>query len=208
MLIALGVLLGQAVAGVQTSITVANGVERSGRAGLYLAALAAVVILAIGIGILVLLLVARAPVPGATIGLSIAALAAGIWVNSLVAPFAAVPTETTSMLLGLTRWVPAILTGLAIAWCGVRTMGRGVAVGVSLLILWLGAAAITAVSAAAGTRILAKYPLEMLDYGVGVFNMAMGIPELVLPPLLVALAVGVVGFFVLRLTLSKGRGLR
>jgi hypothetical protein len=199
MLIALAVLLVYAVAGMQASIVVADGLEHSDPAKFYLAALVIVAILSIALALAVLLLISRAPVAGATIGLSVGALAAGIYVNSLIAPIGGISTEVTTSLLGLAGWVPAVLVGVAIGWCGVRTAGRIVAVVVSLLGLWIGPAALTAISSATGTRVLLPYPSEMLDYGFGVFRMAASLPELVLPPLITAVIVGVVAFVVRRL---------
>jgi hypothetical protein len=190
MVVALAVLLVDAIAGVQSSIVVADGLERSNAAAFYLTALVIVILVSIAMALVVLLLVARAPVPGATIALSVAALAAGMWLDALIAPAGTVPTQTTMLLLGIARWVPAVLVGLAIGWCGVRSAGRIAAVVVSLVALWIGPAAITAVSAAAGARILLRYPAEMLDYGMGVLTMAATLPELVLPPLIVAVVVG------------------
>ena len=198
MLLALAVLLVFGVAGVQASVVVADGLEQSQAAKFYLTALVAVTVVSIAMALAVLLLVARAPVPGATIAFSVGAIAAGIWLDLLVAPAGSVPTDVTMWLIGQTRWVPAVLVGLAIAWCGFRSAGRIAAIVVSLLALWIGPAAITAVSAAVGTRILLQYPAEMLDYGIGVFTMASSIPELVLPPILVAVVVAVIATLVRR----------
>jgi hypothetical protein len=68
---------------------------------------------------------------------------------------------------------------------------------VSLAALWIGPAFFTAVSSAAGTRVLAPYPAEMADYGMGVFVMALTAVELVAPPLIVAACIGAVGALVL-----------
>ena len=204
-LLAVGVLLPQAAAAVQSAVVVSDGLETSSWARFYLLAVTAVAVVSVVLGILVLLLTARARVPGAAIGFSVAALAAGIWLDSLLVPFGSAPADGTVMMLGLTHWVPAILVGAALAWCGFSTAGRIVAAVAGLLILWIGSAAITAVSAAAGTRTLLSRPTEMLDYGLAVFRMAVGIPELVLPPLLLALAIGVVGFFALRAARRRAR---
>lgn len=201
--ILLGVLLVQVGGAVQTTIVVASGLQRSDWALFYLAALVLVVAVSVAVGILVLLLIAKAPVAGAVIGLSIAAMAAGAWVNDLVVGEGALVANWQLWLLSITRWLPAVLVGAAIAWGGLRTAGRIVAAVAGLLILWLGQAAITAVSAAAGTRVLAKYPGEMLDYGVGVFFSALTMPELALPPLIVAVAVGIVGAFAFRMLAGR-----
>ncbi|WP_157156758.1 hypothetical protein [Diaminobutyricimonas sp. LJ205] len=197
-MVLLGVLVVQAIAAVQTTAVVMNGLERSNWADLYLAALVAVTALAVLTGILVLLLIAKSPVPGAVIALAIAALATGVWLSALVAPFGSIQNDLTTGLLDLVRWVPAVIIGAALAWSGFHTIGRVVAGAVAILILWIGPTVFTAVSAAAGTRVLATRPAEMLDYGIGVFNMALWLPELVLPRLIVAAVVGILGWLGLR----------
>ncbi|GAA2009814.1 hypothetical protein [Microbacterium ulmi] len=200
-----GVLAVQLTALVQTAVVVRAGLSAQQWSVYYLLALVAATVLAIGIGILVLLLVAKAPVPGATIALAVAAISAGSWLGGLVVPIGAIDTPPMWIFSAL-RWVPAVLVGLAIAWCGFRSVGRVVGVVVSLLALWIGPAAETAIASAAGTRVLAKYPGEMLEYGLGVFRAAMGMPELVVPPLVVAAAVGIAGSFGLRALAARRRG--
>lgn len=98
-----------------------------------------------------------------------------------------------SALVTTLRWMPAVLVGAVIAWCGFRTIGRVVAVVVSIAALWIGPAFFTAVGNAAGSRNLAHNPLEMLDYGVGVFWAALGTVDYVVPTLLVAMIIGAFG---------------
>jgi hypothetical protein len=57
--------------------------------------------------------------------------------------------------------------------CGIQTIGRPIAVIVSLLVLLVGPTLVTAVSAALGSRELAHYPSEVLDYAVQVFRSAL-----------------------------------
>jgi hypothetical protein len=148
--------------------------------------------------VLVLLLIARAPVPGATIALSLAALVSASWIGAALGNVMLLgPNDLVQVISLILRWMPAVLVGCAIAWCGFRTAGRIAAVIVSLAALWIGPAFFTAVSAAAGTRVLAPYPAEMAEYAVQVFVMALTMPELAAPPLVVALIIGVAGFAVL-----------
>ncbi|MET1017196.1 MAG: hypothetical protein ABWX76_10285 [Leifsonia flava] len=188
-----GVLLVQLVATVQTAAVVGGGLQSRSESTLYLALLIAVAALAVAVGVVVLCLIARAPRAGALVGLSIAAVAAGPWLSGLLSPIGSFPAEWLVQVLGYTRWIPAILVGVAIAWCGVNTMGRVIASVVALVLLWIGPTLITAISAAAGSRVLAAYPSEMLDYGVGVFRMAVLMPELVVPPIVVAVVVAAIG---------------
>jgi hypothetical protein len=201
--IAVGLLLAQGAAAAQSAVVLRDGLQEGGAATLYLAALIAVVVVSVVLGAAVLALAARAAMPGATIAFAVGALAAGIWLNSLIAPFGTIDFSVREPLLHLARWVPAVLVGVAIAWCGFRTVGRVVGVVVSLLALWIGPASITAVSAAAGSRVLLPYPAEMLDYARGVFGMAVTMPELVVPPLAVALLVGVLGAVALRVRAAR-----
>lgn len=196
-----GVLVVQVIAVVQTTAVVRAGLQDRPESGLYLAALIAVATLSVLVGVLVLLLVAAAPKAGAMIGLSIAAVAFGQWCSSLLVPPGTVPVAEVAALLDLVRWVPPVLVGVAIAWAGVGTVGRVLAAGASLAILWIGPAFITAVANAAGSRVLARDPALMLEYAVEVFGMALTIPSLALPPLVVAVvvaAIGIVGRVILR----------
>jgi hypothetical protein len=196
MLIALGVLFVFAVVGVQASVVVADGLEPSSPATFYLTAVIAVVLVSLAMAVAVLLLIGRAPVPGVTVGLVLAALAAGIWLGALITPFGSVAADEATFWFrqfahAVARWVPAILAGIALGWCGVRTAGRVLAVVDGLLLLWIGPLATTAVSAATGTRILLQYPAEMVDYGLGILRMELGMPELVVPQIFAAVVVAV-----------------
>ncbi|MFF2275787.1 hypothetical protein [Agromyces sp. NPDC058126] len=191
-LLVFGVLLVDVVAIVQTATVVGAGLRDDDWSAFYLTAVLAVAILALLVAVLVLWLVSRAPRAGAVIGLAIAAVLVSGWIHLLLAPdpvFAGEP----AWLWTAVRWVPAVLVGAAIAWGGVDTVGRVIGALASLVIFWVGPALITAVSAAAGTRVLAREPAEMLDYGRSVFGMALTEPALVGPPLVVAVCVAGVG---------------
>ena len=199
-----GVLVVQVIATVQTAVTVSNGLRAGSPSMFYLAALIGGTVAAIVLGLVVLILVARAPKAGALIGLSAAAIAFASWVSGLVFPINVIATASplTAVLGEVVRYVPAVLIGVAIAWCGVASVGRVIAAIASLVLLWLGPTIVTAVSAALGSRVLAHDPAEMLDYGVGVFRMALGLPELWLTTEALAIAVAVVGL-IGRRTFSK-----
>lgn len=191
-LLLFGVLLVDVVAIVQTATVVGAGLRDDDWSTVYLTAVLAVAILALLVAMLVLWLIARAPRAGAVIGLSIAAVLVSGWLHLLLAP-EPVFTGEPAWLWTAVRWVPAVLVGAAIAWGGVGTVGRVIGALASLVILWVGPALITAVSAAAGTRVLAREPAEMLDYARRVFGMALTEPALVAPPLVVAVCVAGVG---------------
>lgn len=210
-----GVLLVHAVAVTQSAIVVGAGLQSGNWAAFYLTALVLVAALSLVVGAGILLLIARARVPGAAIALSIVAVALGTWLGRLVVSIVnpavlyvddtarrslfADGTVMSDWLLAGVRWTPAVLVGIIVAWCGVHALGRVAAGVTSLLILWIGSALVTAVTAAAGTRVLARHPGDMLDYGIGVFGLVLRDPGLSLWPLLLAAGVGVVGAIALTL---------
>lgn len=181
---ALGVLLVHTAAIAQTTVAVALGLQQSNQAAQYLALLTAVAIVSSVAGVGILLLIARAPVPGAAIGLSVTAVLLAVWLGSL--------TSGNAVLFTAAQWMPAVLVGLIIAWGGLRSVGRVAGALASLLVLWVGPALVTAISSAAGTQALAHSPEELLEHGVRVFLSLLD-PEFSLAPLITAVSIGVVG---------------
>ncbi|WP_146215847.1 hypothetical protein [Cryobacterium arcticum] len=195
--LAAGVFGAQLIAIVQTAVVVGAGLRPGTESTIYLAAVVAVAAASVVVGAVVFVLIARTSRPGALIGLSLAAVAAGWWVDALIAPSAGLVTPLQTTLLGLAQWLPAILCGVAIAWCGIHSVGRIIAALVALTAVVIGPALATAVTAAAGTRVLARYPAEMLDYGAQVFQQVLVTPELTLRPLLTTLVVAAAGLALL-----------
>lgn len=111
-------------------------------------------------------------------------------------PLLITSSDVVLTVAGLLQWVPAIVVGVAIAWTGLGSVGKVASAVASLVILWIAPALITGVSAAAGTRVLAKYPAEMVAYAGEVFRMALFLPELALRPIVTAIVVAAVGFAV------------
>jgi hypothetical protein len=188
-----GLLGAQFIAVVQTTVVVAGGLSSGTAATIYLLAVVAVAVVSLAVGALVFFLIARTPRPGALIGMSLAAVAVGWWVDALVLPNPGLVGPVQMTLLGLLQWLPAILVGVAIAWCGIRSIGQGLAALTALAAVVIGPALATAVTAAAGTRVLARYPAEMLDYGLQVFEQVLVTPELTLRPLVTVLVVAAAG---------------
>ncbi len=191
--VALGVLAVQVVALVQTAETVSAGLREGRESTVYLEALVGVAILSVVVGMVALVLVARAPRGGAVVGLCVGALAFGPWLSgTTVASGPGSPLRTAFGLLGALGWLPAVLVGVAIGWGGVRTVGRVLAAGLGLVLLWLVPALTTAITSSAGSRVLAHDQREMARYAAEVFVAASTTPAIVLPPLLVAAVVALV----------------
>ena len=183
----------QVAALAQTTLTVMHGVKDTSASRLYIAALVIGTAASIAVGLVLLLLIARAPAAGVVIALSFAAIALQSWLNALALPFGVVSTEPSLGLLAAIRFVPALVVGLAVVWAGIRSIGRVIAAIISLLVLWIAPAAVTAVTSAAGSRVLAAHPADMLDYGSQVFVSALGVaggPLSLLVPAIVVMILG------------------
>lgn len=191
----LGVAVVDLVAVVQTAAVVGGGLRDDPMSSLYLTALAACAGTAVVLGLGVLWLIARAPRGGAVIGLTIPALLSSVWLHALLSPQGPAFAGEPAWLWAAVRWVPPVLVGAAIAWGGANTVGRVIAAAASLVMLWITPALLTAMANAIGSRVLARYLGEMLDYGIRVFGMALFEPSLAAPPLVVAVVVAVVGLF-------------
>jgi hypothetical protein len=96
-------------------------------------------------------------------------------------------------VLFVLRWIEPVRVGLAIAWAGIGSLGRIIGDVAALVILWIAPAVITGVQSAAGSRVLAHRIPDMLEYAKEVFVSAATMPELVVPPLLIAGVVAAVG---------------
>lgn len=195
-----GLLATQVIAAVQTAVVVQDGLDPDRAASdLYFAAGLGVVVLSVLVAAVVFWLIAAAPRAGALIGMSIGAVVFAPWLSTLLIPRGSIPPSWLVTVANQVGWiVPAALVGLAIAWCGVGTVGRIVAAVASLALLWVGPALITGVTNAAGSRVLANSPADMVDYAVEVTRMALFLPELALPPIAVAVAVAIGGLVVRR----------
>jgi hypothetical protein len=194
--IGLGVVAVQLIAAIESFVVLTGGLRDDSYSSLYVAALVATVALAMLVGNAMFLLIAVAPRAGATIGISVAAIAASLWLGALVRPLISAADGSGLWLLDVLRWTPAVIVGIGLAWGGLNTFGRILAAPFALAILWIAPAAVTAVDNAAGSRVLAHEPVQMLEYGVGVFFAALTTPEIVVPPLVVAVVVALVGLVV------------
>ncbi len=190
-----GFLLVAATAVSQTTVVVAGGLRADDpRTDLYLGGVLAVILGSVVVGLAVLVLLARAPRTVASSGATIAALACGIWLNALtVPPFGEVASDAQMAVLGYVRWVPAILVGAALVWCSTGGVRKVLAWLVNLFLLWAVPAGLTAVNYAAGSRVLAGDPEQMLTAARDVFVQALGPAGSSLGYAAVALVIGLTG---------------
>lgn len=190
--VGVGLVAVQVVAAVQTIAVVQTGLRGGRDSAVYLAGIGGGVAVCLLVSAGAFVLVALAPRAGALFGLSTGAIAAGLWLPLVFVD----PLAFTSVPMWLLRafpYVMPVLIGAAIAWAGVRTVGRVVSALVSLGLVWLAPALTTAVSAALGTRVLARDLPGMLEYGSGIFRQYATDAALVREPIVIAVVVAVVG---------------
>ncbi|GAA1465064.1 hypothetical protein [Microbacterium thalassium] len=207
-LLELGVLGVQGWATVQATMVLREGLQDRFESAMYVVGLLTGTILSILVGVMVTLLIASAPRAGALIGLTIGAIGTTAWLTTLLfatgffrGPF--------SELAWLLPWVAPVLTGLAIAWTGVNTVGRIISTIVALAMLWIAPAVTTAVANVLGNRVVFRSGDDLLAYGSSIFRSALLVPELALPPVIVAavMAAVVIGIVLLVRALVKERPL-
>lgn len=195
---AAGVSAVHAIAVLQAFTTVGGGLTGGAAAALYMAGLLAGTVAAMAAAVAAtLLLAAESPVPAA-LGIGLMAVPAASWV-AFAAASAAGPGGTPAFLAAAWRWLPAVLVGAALAWCGFRPAARLAVWVVNLLLLWLVPALFTSVSYVLGTR------AYLGDFG-GMAQLARQILAATLgpdggggPTVAVALAIGLAGAAALEL---------
>ncbi|WP_354227815.1 hypothetical protein [Arthrobacter bambusae] len=187
-----GVLVVHLAATIQSFAVLREGLLPGSLSGLYFGGLLAGVIGCVLATLVALLLIASSSTVKTTIGFGLMAIPvttwAVVWVVNVVG-FLNVPTAVPTVA----RWVPAVLVGCALAWCGLRPARRVVAWVLNLVFLWLLPALFTAVQSVLGTRVLAGDVPAMLSMGRDVFGRALGPDGAALPTILLALVMGLTG---------------
>lgn len=130
--------------------------------------------------------VSRRAVGAASLGLSLSAVPFASWVVDGIA-MATGPAGLPADVLPVARWLPSILVGIVLGWCGVRPPRRLAVWVVALAALWITPAMITALTYALGMRVLDGDLREMGEAAAQIFPLALGIGG---PPVLLALVLG------------------
>jgi hypothetical protein len=100
------------------------------------------------------------------------------------------------------RWLPAVIVGVTLAWCGVRPLGRlGVWVA-GVLSVWIVPALFTANMYALGSRVFDGDLGMMAEAGTQVFPQAVAV---LWQPAVLALVIGVIGV-VVRMLVARTPG--
>lgn len=190
--VATGLLLGQAAATIQTAVVVIQGHALGAptadpRAALYVYGMLTGAVVAVALAQAVFWLSSHTARGPAALGLGLAAVPAGSWGVDLVATSTDALAAPDLALGVVARWLPAVIAGVAIGWCGIRPRRRMAVWAVVLAGLWLIPALLTAVQYGLGMRVLAGDLGEMARASLDVFPLVVAQSW---PPVLVALVLG------------------
>lgn len=187
-----GLLLVQVAATVQSFELLGQGLMGGTLAQYYRAGLMAGVICSILAALVALLLISSRSTVATTIGCGLMAVPFTSWAVEWVVGVVGhtnVPIEVPS----IAHWLPAIVVGCALAWCGVKPLGRLAVWALNLAFLWVIPAVFTAVQSVLGTRVIAGDIPEMVLMGREVLTAALGPDGGAVPTVLLALAIGLAG---------------
>jgi hypothetical protein len=126
------------------------------------------------------------------LGVGLVAVPFGSWLVEWVVGFVG-PTNIPAMVPSAARWIPAILVGCALAWCGLRSWPRAVVWLADLALLWVVPALFISVNYVLGTRVTAGDLQEMLLMSRQILAATLGPAGGALPTVLVALAIAAAG---------------
>lgn len=148
---AAGVLAVQATATAQAFSVLRAGLAPGPASNLYFAGLLAGVVTAIAASMVALFLLASRSPALAALGVGLMAVPFVSWALKWVANLGGVE-NMSPVVPAAARWLPAVLVGVALAWCGLRPARRALAWVADLLLLWAVPALFISVNYVFGTR--------------------------------------------------------
>ncbi|MDQ0646557.1 hypothetical protein QFZ53_000753 [Microbacterium natoriense] len=197
---ALGVMLLHVIAIVQSFAVVGAGLRDGSDSTVYLVGLLGGAVASALCAQLGFLMTSRRSVGVAAFGVALAAAPFATWASTLIVAFTG-EVFPPAFLPEFVRWLPGVVVGAALIWCGVRPFWRLVVWAVSLLALWIMPALFTAIMYSLGSRVmLGDFP-EMLAASVQLFPMVLAE---VWMPVIAAAVIGVVGT-VVRMLVQRSR---
>ncbi|WP_309129777.1 hypothetical protein [Microbacterium sp.] len=202
----LGLAAVHLVAAIQSFGVLADGLGLAGggdsRAGLYFAGMLAGAVVAMLLAQLALWMTSRLSPGTAALGVALSAVPFASWFARGVVAFTSEVTPPM-FLSSIVSWLPAVIVGAALIWCGVRPARRLAVWLVSLLALWIVPALFTAIQYGLGMRVLQGDVGEMAAAAADVFPMAL---REIWMPTAVALAIAVAGTVVRAIVERGGNG--
>ncbi|MFC8040689.1 hypothetical protein ACFUOZ_15160 [Paenarthrobacter sp. NPDC057355] len=187
-----GVLMVQVVATVQSFSVLKDGLAGGKLTDFYYFGLLAGAISSIIAGMVALLLVAAKSRATAALGVGLVVVPVTSWAVQWVIGVAGrsnMPLEVPT----IAHWVPAVLVGCALAWCGLKPAVRIIVWVLNLAFLWVIPAVFTAVQSVLATRAIAGDIPEMLSMGRSVLTAALGPDGGAWQTLLLAVGIGLAG---------------
>jgi hypothetical protein len=187
-----GVLAVQITAAAQSFMVLDGGLTGGTLARIYFAGLLAGTVASITAGLVAFLLLRSNPRALAALGAGLVAVPFTSWAVLWLVGFVG-QTNLPAAVPSAARWVPALIVGCALAWCGLRPARRGVVWLADLALLWVVPALFTSVSYVLGTRVLAGDLQEMLLMSRQILAATLGPAGGALPTILLALAIATAG---------------
>ncbi|MDQ0689296.1 hypothetical protein [Arthrobacter sp. W4I7] len=189
---AAGVLAVQAAATIQAFSVVRAGLVPGSASGLYFAGLLAGVMAAVAASVVALFLLASKSPALAALGLGVMAVPFASWAVEWVVNLAGVGNVPAAVPT-IARWLPAVLVGLALAWCGFRPTIRILVWAADLVLLWVVPALFISVNYVFGTRIYLGDFEEMALMGRQILAATLGPAGGAGPLILLATAIALAG---------------
>ncbi|MET1063767.1 MAG: hypothetical protein ABWX85_02230 [Arthrobacter sp.] len=189
---AAGVLAAQSTAAVQSFAVLDGGLAGGKMAGLYFGGLLAGVTASLAASLVALLLLSSKSRSLVALGAGLMAVPFASWAVDWVVGFVG-HTNVPAAVPSMARWVPAIIVGCTLAWCGLRPARRAVVWFVDLALLWVVPALFISVNYVLGTRVVAGDLQEMLLMSRQILAATLGPNGGALPTVLLALAIALAG---------------
>ncbi|MDQ1059963.1 hypothetical protein QFZ23_003864 [Arthrobacter globiformis] len=202
-----GVLAVQFSAAVQSFTVLDGGLADGTLARIYFAGLVAGVIACIAASLVAFLLLVSRPRALAALAAGLMAMPATSWAGEWVAGFVG-QTNIPAAVPAVARWIPALIVGCALAWCGLRPARRAVVWLADLALLWVVPALFISVGYVLGTRAMAGDLQEMLLMSRQILAATLGPAGGALPTVGLALAVALAGLGIRSIAARRRSGNR
>ncbi|WP_240721294.1 hypothetical protein [Pseudarthrobacter sp. NamE5] len=189
---AAGVLTVQVVAMIQSFIVLDDGLMIGTAATIYIVGLLIGGIASLAVTLIVLLLIAARSRTTTALGIGLISVPVASWTGEWVVGVLG-QMNVPAGLPTVTRWIPAVLVGGALAWCGLHSVRQGVVWLTNLAFLWLVPALFTSISYVFGTRLSLGNPQEMLILSRQILTATLGPDGGAVPIVLLALLLAVLG---------------
>lgn len=190
---AVGLLLVHVVVVAQSFTVVARGlglgVSADSRSVVYFTGMLGGAIVAVLLAQGGLWLISRRSAGPITLAIGLWAVPFGLWIGQALMTLCG-SSGVPSFAIEMMRWLPALIVGVALVWCGVRPARRIAVWLVVLAAVWVTPALFTTVQYTLGIRATYGDLAEMMSVARPVFPSAMADQ---IPPALAALAIAVVG---------------